>query len=214
MSKDQRDLSQDRKWLNAYRAGDTAALERVFRVYAPYVASILRRGVFGSDGHSRGMTAIEIVQDLVQDVFVRVLQPATRERYDGLRPFAPFLAAITRHVLLDYLRQQARRDKREVLSSESAELPAWYPGDPLPDETAITQQQQRLVTGFLQTLEETEQRFVQLRFKEGQSQRDVAAQLDLGRQQVRNAEEKIRKRFRAYLGEKRNPKGQQQRREK
>src|SRR3954467_14031751 len=74
------DLSQDRAWLDAYRRGDPVALERLFRCYAPLVFHLVRRGMAAGATRAFLLDAQE-EEDVVQQVFVRLLQPATRARY-------------------------------------------------------------------------------------------------------------------------------------
>lgn len=197
-----RDLSQDRAWLAGYRAGEVAALERVFRSYAGYAFAIIRRGAGQHGQQAPGVLDPTEQDELLQEVFVRVLAPETRARYDGLRPFAPFLASIVRHVVLDHARRQRRLRARQVdADPDDDALARWSPGQPLADEALMAEQDRRLVAAFVAELGAQAQQLVALRFEQGLSQREVAVQLGLGRQVVRTLEHKIRERLRSFLAQ-------------
>src|SRR5688572_7223832 len=116
------DLSEDRAWLDAFRAGEAVALERVFRTYARYVCAIVRRA---------GITDEAAQDDLLHDVFVRVLSAEMRNRYDGLRPYASFLAGVVRNVVADHHRK-GRRETEPL--DEEVHTFDWSPGRQLPEE--------------------------------------------------------------------------------
>ena len=196
------DLSEDRAWLTAFREGDSDALERVFRTYARYVCAIVRRGVFTREGCSPPFLDQDIQDDLLQEVFVRVLSPEMRKRYDGVRPYAWFLGGVTRHVVIDYARRTGRLSKRQEEFDENLIPEDWMPAEPLPDQSLLAQEEQRAVNEFLTGLNTDETAFVDLRFAEGASQRDTASKLGLSRQRVRTLEEKIRSRFKGFLEKK------------
>ncbi len=180
------DLSQDRAWLDAFRAGEKDALERVFRTYARYVCAIVRRF---------GIVDETTQDDLLHDVFVRVLGAEMRSRYDGIRPYAGFLAGVVRNVVADHLRKSGKREAEPLDES----LHSWSPGQKLPEEDLLAKEEQAIVGEFLSQLDTGETSFVKLRFEEGRSQRDVASDLGLTHQQVRTKETKIRSRFLGFL---------------
>jgi RNA polymerase sigma-70 factor (ECF subfamily) len=201
MAGPRRDLSEDRAWLDGFRRGDGDALERVFRTYAPYALAIIRGGVGRGEAFAPGVSAADEQDDLLQEIFVRVLSPKLRASYDGLRPFAKFLGAVVRHVLIDHARKQGRLRRAEAheVDLDGVADGAWSPGAPLPDALLLAKEEQALVGEFLGSLDTGETRFVDLRFEEGLSQRDVADNLGLSRQQVRTLEGKIRSRFAEFL---------------
>ncbi|MFH1811894.1 MAG: sigma-70 family RNA polymerase sigma factor [Pseudomonadota bacterium] len=192
------DLCQDRAWLDAFRRGEAAALERVFRCYAPLVWALVRRGVAGPQGVA-GVSDPGAQQDLVQDVFVQLLAPELRQRYDGLRPYAALVCGVTRNIMLDRARRQGRRLQHIHSGVDDAVLEQWQPSEPLPDELLADAEQRFLVREYVASLDQSEQQVVRLRFEQGLSQRDAAEAAGLGRQQVRSLEHKIRDGLRRFL---------------
>jgi len=196
-------MSDDRPWLDGFRNGEPAALERTFRVYAPYALVILRRGFTASrGGYVNAVTDVDLQHDLLQEVFVRVLSPQVRQRYDGLRPFSVFLRGVVGNVMLEEARRQqkamARGPVEPVELEDLPEAAPWTPGTPLPEQAAISQQERSLMQDYLATLTPEERRFVGVRFEEGVSQRDAADALGLGRHMVRTLETRIREGLRTF----------------
>jgi RNA polymerase sigma-70 factor (ECF subfamily) len=202
VSRPESDLSEDRAWLDAFRRGEEEALERVFRTYAPLVATILQRGTRTEGGFAPGVD-LDRVQDLLHDVFVRALNEKTRQSYDGLRPYGPFLAQIARRTLIDHHRKHTNRERRTELSDDlegyERAVDDWRPGLPPPDAAAVSNESRAKVRGFLATLPEEDRKLVQLRFVEGLSQRDAAEAGGTSRQRLRTWEKQIREKLRQYL---------------
>jgi len=194
------DLCEDRAWLNDFRAGKRDALERLFRTYAPYVLAIVRRGYSGAHGgRVYGITNQDEQQELLQEVFVRVLSPHMRERYNGLTPYSAFLRAVVGNVMLEHVRKKTG-SKLDFTDEIDDILPQpWSPGQALPDELFLEEQDRLMVQEFLATLDPPLRAFVAKRFMEGLSQRDAADVLGLGRQVVRTLETQVRTRFQAFL---------------
>jgi len=84
------------------QGGDRPAYRRLLEEIAPYVRSIAARYV-----RDRGD-----LEDAVQDVLLTV--HAVRHTYDPMRPFGPWLVAITRRRVFDGLRRRGRLSAREV----------------------------------------------------------------------------------------------------
>ena len=204
MTRPEGDLSEDRAWLDAFRRGEEEALERVFRTYAPLVATILQRGTRLESSFAPGV-AIEQVQDLLHDVFVRALNEKTRQSYDGLRPYAPFLAQIARRTLIDHHRKHTNRERRTEVTDDieayDRAVDDWRPGSQLPDANAISNESRNQVRAFMATLPEEDQKLIALRFVEGLSQRDAADAAGTTRQRLRTWEKQIREKLRAFLQE-------------
>lgn len=90
--------SEEGRWVEAARAGDRAAFERLYSRYAAMVHGILLARVPRCD-----------VEDLVQEVFLTVFR-----RLSALRDCAAFpgwLAAIARNRATDHLRRAPRTEK-------------------------------------------------------------------------------------------------------
>jgi DNA-directed RNA polymerase specialized sigma24 family protein len=113
------DLCEDRALLPRFRDGEKAALEQVFRAYLPLVLHLVVRGVMLETGGRAFVTDTAVQDDLVQDVFLRLFEPAARARYDGLRPYAALVRTVTRNVVVDHLRKHGKDTGRLVALPET-----------------------------------------------------------------------------------------------
>jgi phytoene dehydrogenase-like protein len=72
------ELEDDRELLSAFRRGETAALERVYRNYAPSVEALLRSGFSydrsGQRARVAGLASAFDVEDRVHEVFARAFR--------------------------------------------------------------------------------------------------------------------------------------------
>lgn len=193
--------------LRGFREGRSDAFEEIYRRHAREVTAQLRYGfAFTASGrHHRfvGYRSAFELHDALHETFRRAFEPAARSRYDGLRPFGPYLKAIARNVVLRGFRA------REVQFPEVGD-DGERGGGPIEivDETQQTpeqevgrQQVRDMVAAFLDTLPPADRELLSVRFIEGLSQRDAAARLGLGRQQVRGREVKLRRQLVRYLQE-------------
>src|SRR5688500_4594845 len=109
-------LEEDRPLLDGFRRGDRDALDRVYRVYAEEIASILVNGfAFSSSGRAcrfQGLSSRFDLEDVLQEVFARRFTERARLAYDGLRPYGASLAASSRTTVIVRLRSQARWQAR------------------------------------------------------------------------------------------------------
>jgi RNA polymerase sigma-70 factor (ECF subfamily) len=82
--------------------GDAGAYRRLLTGVTPYLRALAHRfGLSGSD-----------IEDAVQDALLTL--HSIRHTYDPGRPFAPWLAAVARHRMLDYRRKRVRQFGRET----------------------------------------------------------------------------------------------------
>ena len=191
--------------LRGFRAGERAALAEVYRCHAEEVALYLRRGFSfraGADVHRFvGYGGASDLHDVLQETFRRAFEPAARARYDGLRPYAPYLKTIARNLVLQGFRRQQTRFPRfgdlDDLNVEEIDVDGPVPLDP--ELELQGRQVQQVVQAFLALLAPDERELLRLRFSEGLSQRDVAERLGLGRQLVRTREARLRERLLEYL---------------
>jgi len=186
--------------LRGFRAGEPDALLAVYRLHADEIATALRRGfTFSAHGQTHrfvGYASAFELHDVLQETFVRAFEPGARARYDGIRPYAPYLQAIARNLVLRAFR--AREVAFPVLPDEH---PASVSDAPTPEDTVAEQQVRELVRGFLAGLPAPDRDLLHRRFTLGQSQRDVADALGLGRQQVRTREDLLRRQLIRFLHE-------------
>ena len=191
--------------LRGFRGGEPAALRDVYRMYADEVSKQLRYGFsFESRGRAQrfaGYGSAFEFHDALHETFRRAFEPRARERYDGLRPYGPYLRAIARNVVLKTFRA------REVLFPPVDDAQTGTPGlgsgtehpDPSPEQAVASEQVRAVVKRFLDTLDAEDRALCKVRFVDGKSQRDAAEMLGLGRQQVRGREAKIRASLVKYL---------------
>jgi len=90
--------------MRAAQRGDGAAYLELLRTITPQIRRVIQR--------QRGFAGSAAAEDLVQDVLLSL--HAVRATYDPSRPFAPWLAAIVRHRLVDGARRYARTSGREM----------------------------------------------------------------------------------------------------
>lgn len=191
--------------LRGFRDGSSAAFEEVYRLHAREVTAQLRYGFsFQAAGrHHRfvGYRSAFEMHDALHETFRRAFEPQARTRYDGLRPFGPYLKAIARNVVLRGFRQREVQFPEVRQDGESGgETIEFVDEDQATPEQEVGREQVRsMVAKFLETLAGDDRRLLELRFVEGLSQRDAAEQLGLGRQQVRGRETKLRKQMLRFL---------------
>jgi len=90
------DFWPDERLMQAYADGDYSAFDELYGRHAKKVYTFLKRRT-GSGPK---------LHDSFQEVFLRLHR--SRARYDATLPFLPWLFAITRNVVVDYLRSLAR----------------------------------------------------------------------------------------------------------
>lgn len=88
----------------AAQDGDAGAYRQLLRDIAPLLSRVAARRLYGAPAAD--------IEDLVQDILLSV--HAVRHTYDPARPFLPWLMAIQRHRLADWLRRRMRRSANEV----------------------------------------------------------------------------------------------------
>jgi RNA polymerase sigma factor (sigma-70 family) len=94
--------SRWRGWMIATQDGDSASYEKLLRELLPHVRSVVQRRLFDS-------SAVEAV---VQNVFMSVHR--ARHTYRPERPFGPWINAIARNAVVDFIRERGRRGQREI----------------------------------------------------------------------------------------------------
>jgi RNA polymerase sigma-70 factor (ECF subfamily) len=93
--------------LQAARAGESAAYDRLYNLYADRVF----RYLYARIGQR------ELAEDLTADVFVRLLQNLPRFKVNASRPVASFSAFVYRvaaNLLTDQYRKQKHRDHQDI----------------------------------------------------------------------------------------------------
>lgn len=197
-------LSEDRALLDAFRAGRSAALERVYRHYAPRLAHFLRAGFAVMNG-GQVVTTLTVrspfeVENAVQETFSRAFEERTRLAFDGVRRYIDFLCGISKHVVLSDLRKRGRElpvGEVELVAAASAEQRIAQPDV---QESLEERQARELVQRFLaEDCDERDRRLYALRYQDDLAQEAAASAAELTRIQVRRWETKFRARLLRYL---------------
>jgi RNA polymerase sigma-70 factor, ECF subfamily len=100
---------REQSWSDAMRAerrGEAVVYERMLKE----VATVLRRSLAPSLIRA-GLGAHE-TEDLVQEILIGL--HGKRDTWDAARPFLPWLRAISRYKLIDFMRQRRRDTRRRV----------------------------------------------------------------------------------------------------
>jgi RNA polymerase sigma-70 factor (ECF subfamily) len=190
-------LHEDRRWMEAFRAGERWALDRVYREHVMDIATMLRRG-FSLEGSGpatrfRGYDRELDLESALQDVFLRAFSDRARLAYDGLRPYGAYLAAIARNVVIDELRRVSRNAARFANELPEvgcdAQAPAAVEGEEL----------QRLVAEAVATLPASDREVYEQRFVKGLTQLEAARALGITRIQVRRRENRLKRSLLASL---------------
>jgi len=91
-----------RAWMVAAQQGDSAAYEKLLHELVPYVRSRVRPRMFDPNA----------VEDVVQNVFVSLHR--ARHTFRPERAFQPWIHAVIRNAVVDYIRDRQRRAPREI----------------------------------------------------------------------------------------------------
>ena len=94
-------------WMAAAQDGDADAYRRLLHGITPLLRRVAARRLYGASAAD--------VEDVVQDVLLSL--HAVRHTYDPARPFVPWLMAIERHRLGDWIRRSRRRASEIAVNS-------------------------------------------------------------------------------------------------
>lgn len=211
-------LVEDRALLDAFRRGERAALERVYREYVQSVARLLRRGFSFSSGgrrhHFRGFWTTFDLEDRLHEVFARAFSERARTSYDGLTSYKAYLLAIARNLVIDEFRQKADAllefslDAEGEPSATTADLTAEPQAEPLtgdleprgnPPADIEAAEVVGLVKIFRAQLSPREQEIFRLRFEEEREHKEIAEMTRLSPSQIKTSEQRIREAFFEFM---------------
>lgn len=154
----------DEELLAAWRMGDLQAGRMLFRRYYLLVVRFLRNKINEHD-----------LSDLVQQVFIAILEHPNR--YEGRQgaSFKNYVIGIAYRTLLKHIRDDAQRRKHEQL--DDVENISVIDLGQTPSQILAMQEEHRRVVEVLQRLPLKLQTVIELRFWEGMKQREIAAAL-------------------------------------
>jgi len=168
--------------VSAAQQGDQLAFGALYEQYSPLVYRFLRRRLDGSD---------EVVEDLTEDVFVKVYEKLDRYVERGL-PFTAWLYRIAHNHLVDYLRTLPR------ISAHSLDAV----GD-LPERSASAAFNNVLdsqsLAPALARLTPEQRQAIDLRFMEGMSVAETAAQMGRSEEAVKKLQARALANLRRHL---------------
>ncbi len=183
-------LRTDPELLAAFRAGERRALETVYRGYVRQLDGHIR--ALARAAGSTELSQATVVQDLLQEAFIRAFSTGARHAYDQNRDFLPYLKAIARNCFVDALRKR------------KSELPAPEVSLPEPSENFVSEEPYEpevlaALEAYLVDLPAALRGVYQQRFVLGRSQVVACAALGLSRRSLRTQEEHLRRGLRKML---------------
>ena len=203
------DLHTNPTWLEGFRHGDRDALSRVYARYAPDLRLRLTRGIIAGgavEGYRLRIHEDDAREEIIQETFLRALSEKSRARYDGARPFLPYLVRIARNIIVDQHRRSQRYDARfapEHGRSDGDEPhsrianAADTDDSPLamgrsPERASAKQELTAALLTFVRSLEPSEFELLRLYYEDDATQRQAAAQMGVDRNHVRKLIAQIR----------------------
>lgn len=163
-------------------AGDQAAYVKVLRATAQLLRPYLfRRLLFAND-----------VDDVLQEILVSIHK--ARHTYDGERPFTPWVYAIARFRLQDYLRSHYADDIKHAVDIADLE-------NDLSEDVTESGISYESISGEIEKLPEKQAAILQLMHQEGYTAKEVAAKLGMNESAVKVAAHRAYKVLRKRLEE-------------
>lgn len=184
-------LRNDPSLLAAFRAGERSALEAVYRHYVRGIDCYL--GALSHRSGAKELRQPSVVQDLLQDVFLRAFADSARKSYDAQQDFAPYLRAVARNCFFDALRSRRGEVSVALVELISPCDHASFSDDEYDPNVLATLE--RYLGDLRPNLREVyEQRFVL-----GRSQEAACDALGISRRSLRTLEERLRRGLRRSL---------------
>ncbi len=183
-----RDVDEDVRLMLAFRDGDGAAFDELFRRWAAPLLRYLQRMLRDSAS----------AEELVQEVFLRVHR--SRERYSPDARFSTWLYRIATNLALNELRRPRSRPAIHA-STDTEEATPLRDTGLRPDEAAHLRQLARSVSAGIERLPDKQRAALCLSVVEGQSYAEIAATLDTTEQAVKALVHRARSALAANLPE-------------
>lgn len=197
----------------AFRRGDREILGKLYEAHLETVERFLRGGfTFASSGRTmrfRGFAEPFRLQESVQAGFIHAFRKSAREAYDGARPYRPYLLGIVRNFMIDEFRREQTLARYVVsvesfaAEGESTEETMNRIGSsepaPSPELEAIRTELSGTLQAFVEGLNETEKVLLEQHLVGGMSQREIAEELGVDRNEVRKRVRVMRERLLRHL---------------
>lgn len=196
-----------------FRQGDRETLAELYEAHLETVERFLRGGfTFSSGGKTmrfRGFAEPFRLQESVQAGFIHAFRKSAREAYDGQRPFRPYLLGIVRNFMIDEFRKEQTL-ARYVVSVESFAAVGESTEETMnrigssepassPELDAIRNELSGMLQTFVEGLDETEKVLLEQHLMGGVSQRAIADELGVDRNEVRKRIHTMRERLLRHL---------------
>ena len=167
-------IDEDVRLMLAFRDGDTAAFDQLFRRWAKPVLRYLARMV-RDEGSA---------EELSQEVFLRVYR--ARDRYSPDARFSTWLFTIATRLALNELRRPVRKNPHQSMDAETDGPPIEFAGEtPAADDVVHARRLGDDVETALGELPERQRAALWLTAVEGYSYAEVAKQLETSEKSVK-----------------------------
>jgi len=181
--------NEDVRLMGLIGGGDMAAFEQLVERHQALVAGTAAR-MLGSNSD---------VEDIAQQVFIRVWKSASR--YRPRAKFTTWLLKITRNLVFNELRRTKRRAQLPLQAEPDAEeIPLPDEVTAAPDASLLESELQQAIENAIAELPETQRMALILRRYEDLSYEDIAEVLDLSVPAVKSLLFRARTELRARLG--------------
>jgi RNA polymerase sigma-70 factor (ECF subfamily) len=181
--------NEDVRLMGLIGGGDMAAFEQLVERHQALVAGTAAR-MLGSNSD---------VEDIAQQVFIRVWKSASR--YRPRAKFTTWLLKITRNLVFNELRRTKRRAQLPLQAEPDAEeIPLPDEVTVAPDASLLESELQQAIENAIAELPETQRMALILRRYEDLSYEDIAEVLDLSVPAVKSLLFRARTELRARLG--------------
>jgi RNA polymerase sigma factor (sigma-70 family) len=201
--------------LGAFRRGDKAALEVVYRHYVKGLTHFVQKGFTFRSAEKffyfKGFRNVFDLHNAVQEVFRRAFEEKARLSYNGVSSYSNWILAIARNMIINQFRNReipfSQFEEREgeggrqwenQLTDEYSGVLHGTTGDNQ-DLAMEKAQLKELMARFMTQLSDEDKELVRLRYTEGQGQEETAKAMSSTRMRIRTQEAKVRRRLIAYL---------------
>jgi len=186
------DDAEDVRLMRLVSHGNTAAFEELIERHQTLVAGTVAR-MLGSNSD---------VEDIAQQVFIRVWKSATR--YVPRAKFTTWLLKITRNLVFNELRRTKRHAHTPIqIDPQAAEMPLKDEAGQAPDASLLERELEGAIEQAITALPDTQRMALVLRRYEELSYEQIAEVLDLSVPAVKSvlfrARTELRARLRSYL---------------
>jgi RNA polymerase sigma-70 factor (ECF subfamily) len=163
------------------RSGDGAAEEELVRYFSPRVFAMLV-------ARTRDR---ETARDLLQDVLIAVLRSVRDGALRDSERLVPFVHGTARNLVNNYFRDKVREPKTEELSDDCAQI--------IRHDQLEADERERMVRMALATVDDTDRQIVLMTMVEGRKPGDIATQLGLSSEVVRQRKSRAIKKIAEFV---------------